>query len=127
MKTVTVPVIESEADLDAALEALDLLMDLDPDKSSAEGHRLLALVMVIEAYEDEHYPIGPPDPIEAIKFRMDQMGLNRADLAKILGGNSRVTDIFGRKRDLSLNMVRRLHAEWGIPADILIRETREKV
>ncbi|NQV56791.1 MAG: transcriptional regulator [Rhodospirillales bacterium] len=127
MKTITVPIVETDTDYEAALLELEKLIDLDPEKNSADGHRLQALILVIGAYEDEHYPIDPPDPIEAVKFRMDQMGYERADLAKILGGNSRVTDFFSHKRGLSLKMVRRLHDEWGIPADILIRETREPV
>jgi HTH-type transcriptional regulator/antitoxin HigA len=78
--------------------------------------------MLIEKYEDEHYPIGPADPIEAIKFRMEQMGMKQKDLAEIIGYKSRVSEILNRKRKLTLEMIRKLHTSLKIPTEILIRE-----
>ena len=80
------------------------------------------LGILIEKYEDEHYPIEAPDPIEAIKFRMEQMDMNKKDLAKIIGYKSRVTEIFTRKRKLNLKMIRRLHEKMNIPYESLISE-----
>ncbi|MBN1251830.1 MAG: helix-turn-helix domain-containing protein, partial [Bacteroidales bacterium] len=76
--------------------------------------------ILIEKFEDEHYPIGPPDPIEAIKFRMEQMDMKKSDLAEIIGYKSRVSEILSRKRKLSLNMIRRLHKKLKIPYETLM-------
>ena len=88
------------------------------------GDRLDILATLIEAYETEHYPMDPPDPIEAIKFRMEQQGLTRKDLEEILGTRTRVSEVLNRKRGLSINMIRALHDKLGIPAEILIRSIR---
>ncbi|MDA0239770.1 MAG: helix-turn-helix domain-containing protein [Proteobacteria bacterium] len=117
---VLVPVIKTEKDYKAALAQIEKLMDAKAN--SPEGDRLDVLATLIEAYEDKHYPIGPPDPIEAIKFRMDQMGYTRDDLARLIGGKSRVSELFSGSRKLSLNMIRTLHREWKIPADVLIND-----
>ena len=82
------------------------------------------LATLIDAYEGEHYPIDPPDPIEAIKFRMEQQGLTRKDLEGIHGTRTRVTDALNRRRGLSINMIRRLHDRLGISAEVLIRPSR---
>jgi HTH-type transcriptional regulator/antitoxin HigA len=82
------------------------------------------LATLIDAYESEHYPMDPPDPIEAIKFRMEQQGLTRKDLEKVLGTRMRVSEVLNRKRGLSINMIRRLHEKLGISADVLIRSVR---
>lgn len=85
------------------------------------------MALAIEHYEWEHYPIDPPDSIEAIKFRMDQMGLTRKDLARYLGSASKISEILNGKHPLSLNMIRKLSTSLGISADILIREPTRKV
>jgi HTH-type transcriptional regulator/antitoxin HigA len=77
---------------------------------------------LIDKYENEHYPIAYPDPIEAIKFRMEQMGYNQTDLAKVIGLKSRVSEILNKKRKLTLYMIRRLHEVLSIPTEVLIRE-----
>lgn len=87
------------------------------------GDRLDVLATLIDAYEGEHYPMDPPDPIEAIKFRMDQQGLSRKDLEGIIGTRTRVSEVLNRKRGLSIEMIRRLHDRLGIPAEVLIRPT----
>ncbi|HPH15638.1 MAG TPA: helix-turn-helix domain-containing protein, partial [Bacteroidales bacterium] len=87
-----------------------------------EGDEADILGILIEKYEDEYYPIGLPDPIEAIKFRMEQMDMKKSDLAKIIGYRSRVSEIFSKKRKLTLEMIRRLHDNLKIPYDSLITE-----
>ena len=89
-----------------------------------EGDRLDVLATLIDAYENEHYPIDPPDPIEAIKFRMEQQGLTRKDLEGILGSRTRIAEVLNRRRGLSINMIRRLHDKLGISAEVLIRPSR---
>ena len=86
-----------------------------------EGDRLDVLATLIDAYEARHHPIDPPDPIEAIRFRMEQQGLTRRDLEPLIGSRARVTEVLNRKRSLSIAMIRRLHTELGISADVLIR------
>jgi len=113
--------IKTEADYDAMLAEIDTLMDAEP--STPEGDRLDVLVSLVEAYEAKHWQISPPDPIAAIELRMQQKGLTRLDLEKILGSRSRVSEILNRKRPLTLDMIRRLHALWGIPAESLIQPT----
>jgi HTH-type transcriptional regulator/antitoxin HigA len=93
---------------------------------TAEGDRLDVLATLIDVYEGEHHPMDPPDPIEAIKFRMEQQGLTRKDLAKILGTRTRVSEVLNRRRNLSIEMIRRLHRKLGISAEVLIRPTRAK-
>jgi HTH-type transcriptional regulator/antitoxin HigA len=93
--------------------------------SGAEkGDRLDVLVTLIEAYEARHFPMDPPDPIEAIQFRMEQQGLTRKDLEPLIGSRARVAEVMNRKRSLSIDMIRRLHEHLGISAEVLIRPTR---
>jgi HTH-type transcriptional regulator/antitoxin HigA len=87
-----------------------------------EGDELEVLSILIDNYEKEHFPIDPPDPIEAIKFRMDQLGIKQKDLANIVGFKSRVSEIINRKRKLSLSMIRKLHHQLNIPTEVLIQE-----
>ena len=87
---------------------------MDAEPGTSEGDRLDILVTLIEAYEARHWRIDPPDPIEAIKLRMQQRGLTRQDLEKVLGSKSRVSEVLARKRPLTLEMIRRLHDLWGI-------------
>ena len=84
------------------------------------------LATLIDAYETEHYPMDPPDPIEAIKFRMEQQGLTRKDLEEIIGTRTRIAEVLSRKRGLSITMIRRLHERLGISAEVLIRPSRKK-
>ena len=89
-----------------------------------EGDRLDVLATLIDAYEAEHFPIDPPDPIEAIKFRMEQQGLTRREFEQIIGSRAHATEVLNRKRQLSIEMVRRLHDRLGISAEVLIRRSR---
>jgi HTH-type transcriptional regulator/antitoxin HigA len=118
----TVRPIRSEVDYDAALAAIERLWGAR--SGTLEGDQLDVLATLIDAYEAEHFPMDPPDPIEAIRFRMEQQGLTRKDLERVLGTRTRVSEILNRKRSLSIGMIRRLHAELGISADVLIRPTR---
>ena len=113
--------IKSEADYDAVLAEIARLMEAEP--GTAEGDRLDVLVTLVEAYEDKHWRIAPPDPIEAIRMRLQQGRLTRRDLEKILGSKSRVSEILNRRRPLTLTMIRQLHAALGIPAESLIQPT----
>lgn len=115
-----IKVIKTDEDYQEALERLEVIFDVPVD--SPEGDEAEILGILIEKYEDEHYPIGPPDPIEAIKFRMEQLGLKKSDLAGIVGYKSRVSEILNRKRKLSLEMIRRLHDKLNIPYEILIAD-----
>ena len=113
-------VIKNEAEYEAALAHLATLMDAEPGSPQEQDLELFALL--IEQYEQEHYPIDPPDPVEAILFRMEQEGLTRRDLAAYIGSPSKVSEVLNRKRPLSLSMIRALHRGLGIPAEILVRE-----
>lgn len=115
-----IKVIKTEEDYQQALKRLEVIFEASID--SPEGDEAEILSILIEKYEDEHYPIGPPDPIEAIKFRMEQMDMKKSDLAKIIGYKSRVTEILSRKRKLSLRMIRKLHDKLKIPYEILIAD-----
>jgi len=122
-----VRIIKTEREHEQALERLTDLLGRNPAATTPESDELDLLALVIEHYEREHYPIDSPDPIEAIKFRMDQMGLTRKDLARYLGSTSKISEILKGKRPLSLNMIRKLSTSLGISADILIREPTRKV
>ena len=89
-----------------------------------QGDRLDVLATLVEVYEQKHFPIDPADPIEAIRFRLEQQGLDSRALVGVIGGRSRVYEVMQRKRALSLEMIRRLHQRFGIPAEVLIRPTR---
>lgn len=113
--------IRTEQEYDAALAEIDRLWDAKSNTPAAD--RLEVLTTLVEAYEATHWPISPPDPIEAIVFRMEQQGLTRRDLEQYLGGRGHVSEVLGRKRPLSLSMIRRLHAGLGIPLESLIQPT----
>ena len=98
------------------------LMQIKVEPYSLESDELEILSILIETYEKEHFPIEPPNPIDAILFRIDQLGMKRSDLSKILGSRSRVSEIFSRKRKLSLTMIRKLNEHLGISAQILIKD-----
>src|SRR5437660_2242614 len=115
--------IRSEADYEQALAEIEKLWGAE--SGTAEGDRLDVLATLIDAYEAEHHPMDPPDPIEAIKFRMEQQGLTRKDLEELIGTRTRIAEILNRKRGLSISMIRRLHERLGISADVLIRPSRK--
>ncbi len=111
--------IKTKKDYQKALERLDLIFD--SPKGSPEGDELEVLGILIEKFEDEHFPVGFPDPIEAIKFRMEQMGYNQTDLAKVVGLKSRASEILNKKRKLTLEMIRVIHESLKIPTEVLIQ------
>jgi len=110
--------IRTEDDYDAALKRIDQLMNAELE--TPEGDELDILVTLVEAYEAKHYPIPACDPIEAIKFRMEQMGLEAKDLTPIIGSRSKVSEVLNRKRQLSIAMIRNLHAQLHLPFESLI-------
>jgi len=110
--------IKSKRDYERALTRIEQLMDAKPGTKA--GDELDVVTTLVEAYEAKHHAIFPPDPIEAIKFRMDQLGMTRKDLEAMLGGRGRVSEILSRKRGLSLEMIRRLHRTLRIPLESLI-------
>lgn len=112
--------LHTEADYRAALAAVSPLFDREPEPGSPAGDRFEVMITLIEAYERKHFPIAPPDPVEAIKFRMEQGGLSVADMKPYIGNANRVYEVLNRKRGLSLAMIRRLHSGLGIPAEALI-------
>jgi HTH-type transcriptional regulator / antitoxin HigA len=114
--------IRTESDYEKALAEVERLWGARA--GTPEGDRLDVVATLIDVYETEHYPMDPPDPIAAIKFRMEQQGLTRKDLEGILGSRTRVAEVLNRRRGLSINMIRRLHAKLGIAAEVLIRPTQ---
>lgn len=114
--------IRNEADYDAALEEVGRLWGAK--SGTPDGDRLDVLATLIDAYEAKHHPIDPPDPVEAIRFRMEQLGLSRKDLEPMIGPRNRVADVLNRKRGLSIDMIRQLHDGLGISAEVLIRPSR---
>lgn len=114
----TIHPIKTEQDHAAALKRIDALMDAEA--SSKEGAELDVLVTLVEAYENEHFPIEAPDPVSAILFRMEQMGLNRKALEPFLGGRNRVSEVLNRKRSLSKTQIRKLHEGLNIPFENLM-------
>lgn len=119
LKAMEIKPIKNENDYNQALERLEMIFDAK--LGTPESDELEVLGILIDQYENEHFPIGLPDPIEAIKFRMEQMGYNQSDLAKIVGLKSRASEILNRKRKLSLEMIRQLHERLNIPTDVLIQ------
>lgn len=112
--------IRTEKDYNTALARIEEIWNAEP--GTQESDELDVLAILVEAYEEEYYPIDPPDPIEAIKFRMEQMGLTRKDLEPFIGHRGRVAEVLNRKRGLSLDMIRNLSEGLGIPADVLIEK-----
>ena len=116
-----IKIIKTEKEYKAALDRIEELFDIpegDPHEDELE-----LLYMLVEKYENEKYKFELPDPIEAIKFRMEQSGMSRKDLAKYIGSMSKVSEVLNRKRPLSLSMIRALNEGLGIPADILLKDT----
>lgn len=115
--------IHTEADYKSALKDISRLIESDPALGTPAGDRLDILATLVQAYEARHFPIAPPDPIEAIKFRMEQRGLSVKDLEPLIGKSNRVYEVLNRRRPLTLAMIRRLHRQLGIPAEVLIAES----
>jgi HTH-type transcriptional regulator/antitoxin HigA len=115
-----IKVIKTEQDYQKALNRLEVIFDAPVNTPDGDEAEILSIL--VEKYEEEHYPIEAPDPIEAIKFRMEQMNLKKSDLAGIIGYRSRVSEIFSRKRKLNLQMIRRLHDKLKIPLEALIED-----
>lgn len=116
--------IKSERDYRRALKAIDRLMDARP--GTIAGDELDVLATLVEAWEESRHPIEAPDPVEAIRFAMEQRGLSRRDLEPLIGSRARVAEILNYRRQLTLPMIRRLHERLGIPAESLIREPKQK-
>lgn len=111
--------IKTEADYEAVLKEIERLVDTDVEPDTPEGDRLEVLVTLVEAYEAKHHAIGLPDPIEAIKIRMDDLELTRKDLEPLIGTRGRVSEILNRKRLLTMPMIRKLHEVLHIPLEVL--------
>jgi len=114
--------IRTAKDHKAALAEISKLMERDPDIGTPKGDRLDVLVTLVQAYEAQHFPMALPDPVEAIKFRMEQQGLKPKDLEPMIGKSNRVYEVLTRKRSLTIGMIRKLHSGLGIPAQSLIQE-----
>jgi HTH-type transcriptional regulator/antitoxin HigA len=116
--------IRNETDYETAMDEVAALWGAT--SGTAEGDRLDVLATLIDAYEARHHAMDPPDPIEAIQFRMEQQGLSRKDLEDIIGSRTRIAEVLNRKRGLSIGMIRRLHERLGISAEVLIRPSGKK-
>ena len=110
--------IKTKKDYEKALKRIDSLFNAKPN--TPDGDLLDVLVTLVEAYEQKHFAIAPPDPIEAIKFRMDQLGMKQSDIAKVIGGKNRASEILNKKRELTAKMMRDLHKKLNIPAESLL-------
>ena len=115
----TIKPIKTEKDYEQALQRLEAIFDAKPN--TPEGDELEVLGILIDEYEQSHFPIDLPDPIEAVKFRMEQMGYTQNDLANVIGLKSRAREVLSRKRKLSLSMIRNLHTQMNIPTEVLIQ------
>lgn len=113
-----IKVIKTKKDYEEALKRIEELFNAKPN--TPDGDLLDILVTLVEVYERKHFEIAPPDPIEAIKFRMDQLGLKQSDIAEVIGGKNRASEILNRKRDLTAKMMRDLHKKYNIPAQSLL-------
>ncbi len=116
--------IKTKADHRAALREIETLMAAERD--TPEGERLDVLVTLVEAYERKRYPLDLPDPVEAIKFRMEQKGMTPKDLVPMIGRINRVYEVLSRRRPLTLAMIQRLHSDLGIPAESLIKQPERR-
>src|SRR5437016_14439377 len=115
--------IRTKADYERALDEAERLWGAT--SGTRDGDRLDVLATLIDAYEAAHDPMDPPDPVEAIRFRMEQQGLTRKDLEPLIGTRTRIAEVLNRKRNLSIGMIRRLHKHLGISADVLIRPSQK--
>lgn len=113
-----IKVIKNKKDYEDTLKRIEKLFDANPN--TEEGDLLELLVTLVEIYEQKKFSIAPPDPIEAIKFRMEQLGLKQSDIAEVVGGKNRASEILNRKRELTAKMMRELHKKFNIPAESLL-------
>jgi HTH-type transcriptional regulator / antitoxin HigA len=120
VRTVIRP-LRSEADYDAALAEIERYFDEQPQRGTPAADRFDLLALVIEDYERKAWPIEPPSPVDAIRYRMETGGYTQADLGRLIGSRQRASDVLARKRRLTMGMAWKLHREWGIPAEALIR------
>jgi HTH-type transcriptional regulator / antitoxin HigA len=127
MAAMDIKPIRTEADYDWALEEIEQYFDEEPRRGTKEAARFDVLAALIEAYETKHWPIESPDPVEAIRYRMSQAGFGQADLARLVGSRSRASEILNRKRPLTMEQAWKLHREWKIPADALLRPYRTAI
>jgi HTH-type transcriptional regulator / antitoxin HigA len=118
--------LRSEADYEAALDAVEKYFDKEPKRGTPEADRFDLLALVIEDYERQRWPIEPPDPVDAIRYRMDTGHFTQADLGRLIGSRQRASDILKRKRRITMPMAWALHRKWGIPAEALIRPPGRK-
>ncbi|HEY1722610.1 MAG TPA: helix-turn-helix domain-containing protein [Magnetospirillaceae bacterium] len=116
--------IRTKADYERALTEIERLWG--SKAGTPNGDRLDVLATLIDVYESEHFPMDPPDPVEAILFRMEQQGLTRRDLESVIGSRTRIAEVLNRKRGLSIAMIRRLNEKLGISAEVLIRPSRKR-
>jgi HTH-type transcriptional regulator / antitoxin HigA len=119
-KKITRP-LRSEADYDAALADIERYFDKPPKRGTPAADRFDLLALVIEDYERKHWPVEPPNPVDAIRYRMETGGYTQADFGRLIGSRQRASDVLARKRRLTMQMAWKLHREWGIPAEALIR------
>jgi HTH-type transcriptional regulator / antitoxin HigA len=119
----TIHPIRTNADHEAALARIEALWDATP--GTPEHDEIEVLAILVSAYEDEHWPILPPDPVEAIKFHMEQNGLRQKDLAQVIGSASRSSEVLSRRRPLTVEMIRAVHRAWAIPLSSLIGAAAE--
>lgn len=115
--------IKTETDYEHALTEIESLWG--SDEGTEQGDKLDILLILVEKYEEDHYPIAPPTPIEAIKFRMEQMNISRKDLESYIGSSGRVSEIMNNRRNLSINMIRNLHSKLKIPLESLIGKNEQ--
>lgn len=120
-------IIANEKEYEEAISRIDELIDLDPEKGTSIADELDLLVLLADKYEEEKYPMDLPDPIEGIKFRMEQQGLTQKDLIPYIGSRSKVSEILSGNRDLTLSMIRSLHKHLGIPAETLLNEKQYNI
>ena len=116
--------IRNDQDYEAALAEIESFFDREPVRGTPEGDRFEILAILVGKYEDEHFPITAPTPLEALRFRMEHSGKTQADLAELLDSRSRASEILSGKRDLTLDQIRKLHREWRIPVAVLVGEPR---
>jgi HTH-type transcriptional regulator / antitoxin HigA len=118
----TIKPIKTEADYDNAIVRINQLLDLNPQPGTDQDNELDILSTLVEAYEDEHYPILPPDPVDAIKVVMEEKGMDNKQLIPLLGSKSRVSEVMNRKKPFTLKMIYNLHKALGLPLEVFIND-----
>jgi HTH-type transcriptional regulator/antitoxin HigA len=113
--------IRTDGEYEAALTEIERYFEKEPKPGTTEADRFDLLALVLEDYENKNWPIEPPDPVDAIRYRMELGGYTQADLGRLIGSRQRASDILSRKRRLTMKMAWKLHRDWGIPAETLIR------